>query len=226
MTSPNGNIFRVTGPLLGNPPVTGEFTYKGQWHGALMFSLICAWTNDWANNRDASDLIRQCAHCDVTVMVNLSLCFLLSTWIYSYIVVLNKKCTIFSIHEATLQMWTYIYMRNLGLMPFTHSNIITMKSQRARLRFESPASPLFTRLFGRRSKKTSKLRVTGLCAGNSPGTGEFPAQMASYAGNVSIWWRHHVSSSNGLHVGDTELGDWLLSYASIRWRIIILNCSK
>ena len=32
---------------------------------------------------------------------------------------------------------------------------------------------------------------TGLCAGNSPGTGEFPAQMASDAENVSIWWRHH-----------------------------------
>ena len=47
-------------------------------------------------------------------------------------------------------------------------------------------------LFRRRSKKTSKLRVTGLCAGNSPGTGEFPAQMASNAENVSIWWRHHV----------------------------------
>ena len=40
--------------------------------------------------------------------------------------------------------------------------------------------------------KTSKLRVTGLCVGNSPGTGEFPAQMASNAENVSIWWRHHV----------------------------------
>ena len=44
---------------------------------------------------------------------------------------------------------------------------------------------------GAESKKTSKLRVTGLCAGNSPGTGEFPAQMASDAENVSIWWRHH-----------------------------------
>ena len=37
-----------------------------------------------------------------------------------------------------------------------------------------------------------QLRVTGLCAGNSLGTGEFPAQMASYAENVSIWWRHHA----------------------------------
>ena len=55
-----------------------------------------------------------------------------------------------------------------------------------------PHGCLLNRLFRRKSRKTSKLRVTGLCAGNSPGTGEFPAQMASYAENVSIWWRHHV----------------------------------
>ena len=45
--------------------------------------------------------------------------------------------------------------------------------------------------FRRRSKKTSKLRVTGFCAGNSPVTGEFPGQKASNAENVSISWRHH-----------------------------------
>ena len=50
---------------------------------------------------------------------------------------------------------------------------------------------LLNRLFRRRTKKTSKPRVTGLCVGNSPVTGEFPAQMASNAENVSIWWRHH-----------------------------------
>ena len=48
-----------------------------------------------------------------------------------------------------------------------------------------------TVLFRRRSKKRLKLCVTGLCMGNSQGTGEFPAQMASNAENVSIWWRHH-----------------------------------
>ena len=47
-------------------------------------------------------------------------------------------------------------------------------------------------LFGHRSKKTSKLHVTGLCEGNSLGTCEFPAQKASNAENVSIWWRHHI----------------------------------
>ena len=42
--------------------------HKGQWHGALMFSLICAWTNGWVNNRDAGDLRRHRAHFDVIVM--------------------------------------------------------------------------------------------------------------------------------------------------------------
>ena len=51
---------------------------------------------------------------------------------------------------------------------------------------------LFSRLFRRRSKKWSKLRVIGLCEGNSPVTREFPAQSASNGENVSIWWRHHV----------------------------------
>ena len=49
---------------------------------------------------------------------------------------------------------------------------------------------LFNRLFRYKSKKTSKLRVTGLCKENSPVICEFPAQRASNAENVSIWWRH------------------------------------
>ena len=54
-----------------------------------------------------------------------------------------------------------------------------------------PHDCLLNGLFRRRSKKMSQLRVTGLCAGNSPGTGEFPAEMASNVENVSIWLRHH-----------------------------------
>ena len=49
-----------------------------------------------------------------------------------------------------------------------------------------PSQCLLNHLFRRRSKKTSKLRVTGLCAGNSPVTGEFPAQRAGNAENISI----------------------------------------
>ena len=58
-----------------------------------------------------------------------------------------------------------------------------------------PNHCLFNRLFTRRSTKISKLRVTGLCEGNSPLTAEFPEQMASNAENVSIWSRHHVLSN-------------------------------
>ena len=42
--------------------------HKGQWRGALLFSLICAWINDWVNNREAGDLRGHRAHHDVTVM--------------------------------------------------------------------------------------------------------------------------------------------------------------
>ena len=116
MTSSNGNIFCVTGPLYKNSTVTGEFPWqrpvmrsfdgffylclnkrfrkqskrrwfetssrslwrcrspvnsphKGQWSGALMLSLICAWINGGVNNRDAGDLRRQRAHYDVNVML-------------------------------------------------------------------------------------------------------------------------------------------------------------
>ena len=73
---------------------------------------------------------------------------------------------------------------------------ITVTSQWARWRLKSPASPLFTQPFiQEQMKEKSKLRITGLCAGNSPVTGEFPAQMAINAENVSIWWRHHAACS-------------------------------
>ena len=42
--------------------------HKGKRLGALMVSLICIWTNDWVNNRDAGDLGRHHVHYDVTIM--------------------------------------------------------------------------------------------------------------------------------------------------------------
>ena len=54
-------------PCAGNSPVTAEFN-KGQWCGALMFSLICASINVWVNNGEAGDLRRHHAHYHVTVM--------------------------------------------------------------------------------------------------------------------------------------------------------------
>ena len=46
-----------------------DFPHKGQWSWTLMSSRICAWTDGWANNRNAGDLRRCRAHYDVIVMV-------------------------------------------------------------------------------------------------------------------------------------------------------------
>ena len=58
---------------------------------------------------------------------------------------------------------------------------------------------VYSTVYSGADKKTSKLRVTSLCAGNLPRTGEFPDQMASNAENVSIWWRHHELINSSIH---------------------------
>ena len=56
----------------GNSPVPVNSPHKGQWRGAVMSSLICAWINDWVNNREAGDLRRHRGQdYDVIVMVQL-----------------------------------------------------------------------------------------------------------------------------------------------------------
>ena len=47
---------------------------------------------------------------------------------------------------------------------------------------------------GADQRKRQSSALLAICAGNSPATGEFPAQMANNAENVSIWWRHHGSA--------------------------------
>ena len=85
-----------------------------------------------------------------------------------------------------------------------------------------PHHCLLNHLFRRRSKKTSKLRFTGLCAGNSPMSGEFPAQIASNAKNVSIWWRHHIFTNS---IGrQSYQGPFLLPYLKCIWDYGINMC--
>ena len=48
-------------------PVNSQ--HKGQWRGALMISLTCAWINGWVNTAEAGDLRHHRAHYDVTVML-------------------------------------------------------------------------------------------------------------------------------------------------------------
>ena len=68
----------------GNSPVPVNSSHKGQWRGALMFTLICVWINGWVNNHEAGDLRRYRVHYDVIVMrcVFLTFTWLVSAWLW------------------------------------------------------------------------------------------------------------------------------------------------
>ena len=84
-------------------------------------------------------------------------------------------------HEWTLSTFGWIWTRSDLVHMYFHCNPITVTSQWLPWRLKSPAP-----------KKTSKPALLALCEGNSPVTGEFPAQKASNAEKASIWWRHHA----------------------------------
>ena len=105
MTSSNGYIFRVT----GHSRSPGKSPNKGQWRGALMFSLVCVWINDWVNNRVTGDLRHHHAHYDVIVMISprkygiqtwLSLCLQMYWQIFRQVI---------SRHNADHKLWHYSY---------------------------------------------------------------------------------------------------------------------
>ena len=79
-----------------------------------------------------------------------------------------------------------------------------------------PHNCLLNHSFKRRSKKTSKLRITGLCEGHSLETCECPAQTASNTENVSIWWRHHAVSG---HLFNSLVPDAGLLGCTLCWGI-------
>ena len=68
MTSSNGKIFRVTGPLCGEYTGHRWIPLTKASNAEIWCVLISAWTHGWLNNRDAGDLKRHGAHYDVTVM--------------------------------------------------------------------------------------------------------------------------------------------------------------
>ena len=71
--------------------------HKGQWRGALMFSLICVWINGWVNNREAGGLRRYCAHYDVIVMRKNA-----SAWNW-----IHKKHNIAKEHGIEIHLWPH-----------------------------------------------------------------------------------------------------------------------
>ena len=180
MTSSNGNNFRVTSPWGENLPVTGGFPSQRPVTRSfdVFFDLRL-------NKRPSKQSRRQWFDAIVLIMTslqwtgNIGACSLV------------RHTTVSRIGYAILVPVWLPYRRHL-FKSITPTSLRWRQNGRDGVSNHQPQDCLLNRLFRRRSKKTSKLRVTGLCAGNSPGTGEFPAQIASNAENVSIWWRHHV----------------------------------
>ena len=99
--------------------------HKGQWHGALMFSLICAWIDGRVNNREAGDLRRHHTHYDVSVMLYLYVFCILSLSISSvkiwYTLFITWEYWMFSLWESTF----IIIMRLYDALPGYHRVIST-----------------------------------------------------------------------------------------------------
>ena len=96
------------------------------------------------------------------------------------------------------QMSRYMGDRNLYILRGKHYSDVTKEHDG--VSNHQPHDCLLNCLFGRRSKESSKLCVTGLCAGNSSVTGEFPTQRVSNAEDASIWWHHHETTAVGVLV--------------------------
>ena len=92
-----------------------NYPHKGQWRGALMFSLICVWISGWVNNREAGDLRRYLAHYDVIVMAphhDQKQYWLLFGWIHSKKYQTLTQNTLSIIQENALENYVW---KNAGL---------------------------------------------------------------------------------------------------------------
>ena len=146
--------------------------HKSQWRGALIFSLIWPQINGWISNRDPGDLRRHRAHHDVTVMFKYIFVTFFSFSLYTYRGVLlgvqllitrsilNKVMSCQPLSE--LIIWrishslTHVYTSNDKTLRWCHNGRVGVSNH-------LPHDCLLNCSFRRRSKKTSKLRVTGLC---------------------------------------------------------------
>ena len=120
---------------------------------------------------------------------NSKICWMIR-WDYLYFHSIDGTCTLISTNNTGSVISVTMRSKSVGLPVACLRDAILSQgrhNERDGVSNHQPRDCLLKCLFRRRSKKTSKLRVTGLCEGNSPVT----AQRASNTENVSIWWRHH-----------------------------------
>ena len=109
MTSWNGNIFCITGPLCGNHQSLVNSPHKGQWRRALMVFFICTWINSWVDNREAGDLRCHHTHYDVIVMLLVS-----DSWRYNVSISVSGLVKKINEHSMMSHSNSSIHSRNIA----------------------------------------------------------------------------------------------------------------
>ena len=182
--------------LKGSPLLTESTVYPKKYAYGFCFAVLCCGhtLTDFPISIRLTSLAlwqsNDCPSASKATLMNMDKYFM---WIHYERLHNHNKAK----HNKTVCIFLGIYCSSYGIVitpwinEYIHVPLRWRHNDHTGVSNHQPHGCLLNRLFRRKSKKTSKLRVTGLCVGNSPGTGEFPAQMASYAENVSIWWRHH-----------------------------------
>ena len=99
------------------------------------------------------------------------------------------------------RIWRYHLLKHTAREIGTHYSEVIMGAMVSQI---TSFMVVYSTVYSGADIKTSQLRVTGLRVGNSPVTGEFPAQTASNAEKVSIWWRHHAWLAVITHAGAND----------------------
>ena len=161
----------------------------------LYISCFTAVGDDYSDD-SLNDCYYYCHfHCHLSFSSSLKLSrfWLLLSWALSLLWLMRYSVNYFAHRYVYECEYIHLHIYNHKTIKYNRPLITIMSAMTCQITSLTIVYP--TVYSGRKSKKTSKLRVTGLCEGNSPVTGEFPAQRASYAENVSIWWRHHEHES-------------------------------
>ena len=161
--------------------------HKGQWRGVLMFSLICARINGWVNNREAGDLRRYRCHYDVIVMSSTSCTPVVGMQhivkYLGYQFIANLTYAYNKLLDKDRISWWLRTIIKPKLRAFVNMHdaspcqlLKLCDSKRDGVWNHRHLDCLLNRLFMCRSKKSPKLRIIGLWAGNSPMTDVFPSK--------------------------------------------------
>ena len=125
--------------------------HKGQWRGALMFSLICVWINGWVNNLwfETCDLRRLRPHYDVNIMV-WTICVTFGTWYMSFFWLIDVEdewrqidyrshgCWSFKLSTAALHVDIFVHRFQLVWKKYVNHNcdlLFALRSNMLRVNF-------------------------------------------------------------------------------------------